>query len=487
MMKYRLSKKLLFYIVLCSSCFTLLATAFQLYMDYRRDLSTVHESIQFIERSYLQALATSAWDMDDKQLKLQLQGVLKLQDIEYLEIIEPRTAGEVIIAAQGNPNCRKDIFREFSLQYYNAPEGTLQAAKLRVTASLEGVYQRLWTRALIILASNAGKTFLASFCIFLIIQFLITRHVTKIAKYTQLLNLDKLDQELLLDRRTHKSSQSDELDELVKTYNDMRVRLIEDIEERRKAEKELRKHREHLEELVEERTRKLEEANTELESFTYSVSHDLRAPLRAMQGFSQALLEDYGDRLDAEGKEYAQRIDASAQRMETLIQDLLDYSRLSSSEVKLKPVNLGSIVESVLTQLEAEIKEKDAHISVDRPLPEVLSHRVTLQQVVENLITNAIRFVPSEVKPDIHIWAEERDEVVRLWVEDNGIGISPEHHERIFRIFERLHGIESYPGTGIGLAIVKKGAEKLGGKIGVESAPGKGSRFWIELTKVAKK
>jgi len=103
-----------------------------------------------------------------------------------------------------------------------------------------------------------------------------------------------------------------------------------------------------------------------------------------------------------------------------------------------------------------------------------------------NLITNAIRFVPPEVKPNINISAEVRDEVVRLWVEDNGIGIGPEHHERIFHIFERLHGIESYPGTGIGLAIVKKGIEKLGGKAGVESAPGKGSRFWVELTKKGK-
>ena len=125
-------------------------------------------------------------------------------------------------------------------------------------------------------------------------------------------------------------------------------------------------------------------------------------------------------------------------------------------------------------------------ILVEKPLPEVLSHSTTLEQVMGNLITNAIRFVPPEVKPNINISAEERDEVVRLWVEDNGIGIAPEHHERIFRIFERLHGVESYPGTGIGLAIVKKGAEKLGGKVRFESAPGKGSRFWIELTKKGK-
>jgi len=176
-------------------------------------------------------------------------------------------------------------------------------------------------------------------------------------------------------------------------------------------------------------------------------------------------------------------MDGSARRMETLIQDLLEYSRLSRSEVKLKPVDLTSVVERVVMNLEGEIKEVDALIRLDAPLPVVLGHSATLEQVVENLITNAIKFVPPEVKPHIHLWAEEGDTVVRLWVEDNGISIAPEHHERIFRIFERLHGIERYPGTGIGLATVKKGLEKMSGTVGVESVPDKGSRFWIELPK----
>jgi signal transduction histidine kinase/ABC-type uncharacterized transport system substrate-binding protein len=255
---------------------------------------------------------------------------------------------------------------------------------------------------------------------------------------------------------------------------------------RKRAEEELKKYREHLEELVDERTKQLQEVNTELESFAYSVSHDLRAPLRAIQGFSQALLEDYTSNLDARGKDYARRMDDSAQRMETLIQDLLEYSRLSRSEIKLTPVDLTSLIEKVLLELEAEIKDKDAHIRVDKPLPAILGHSTTLEQVVENLIMNAIKFVSPGVQPHIHLWAEEGDTVVRLCVEDNGIGIAPEHHERIFRIFERLHGIERYPGTGIGLATVKKGIEKMGGKVGVESAPGRGSRFWIELPKKEK-
>jgi signal transduction histidine kinase len=256
-----------------------------------------------------------------------------------------------------------------------------------------------------------------------------------------------------------------------------------------------------LEQRVAERTAALQEANTELEAFTYSVSHDLRAPLRAMQGFAQALLEDYPDRLDALGQDYAQRIVSAASRMDTLINELLAYSRLSRTELRLQPLSLTTAVEEALAQAEAEIQEKHALVRVEEPLLDVIGHRITLVQVVANLLANAIKFVAPGIQPQVRIWTEEvsraggeRDNYelqimnyelpkVRLWIGDNGIGIAPEHQQRIFRVFERLHGVDSYPGTGIGLAIARKGVERMGGRVGVESQPGQGSRFWIELPK----
>jgi signal transduction histidine kinase len=242
-----------------------------------------------------------------------------------------------------------------------------------------------------------------------------------------------------------------------------------------------------LEQRVAERTAELGEVNAELESFAYSVSHDLRAPLRAMQGFAQALLEDYADRLDPIGQEYAHRIVAAAGHMDTLIRDLLSYSRLSRAALHLQPVSLASVVADVLTQLEGELRKREAQVTVEEPLPQVVGHYATLIQVVGNLLTNAVKFVRPEIQPQVRVWAEEREEWIRLWVEDNGIGIAPEHQERIFRVFERLHGIEAYPGTGIGLAIVRKGVERMGGRVGVESEPNRGSRFWVELPKVKSK
>jgi signal transduction histidine kinase len=221
--------------------------------------------------------------------------------------------------------------------------------------------------------------------------------------------------------------------------------------------------------------------NAELQAFSYSVSHDLRAPLRAMQGFSQALLEDYGDRLDDRARSYAERIAGAAAHMDQLIQDILAYSRLTTKEIQLQAVDLRSVVERVSGQMAGEIRAREAEVTVASSLPSVASQDVILTQVLENLLSNALKFVTPGVRPRIRVWAEEREGKTRLWIEDNGIGIAPEHQDRIFQVFERLHGRESYPGTGIGLAIVRRGMERLRGAAGVESEPGKGSRFWIEL------
>jgi len=257
--------------------------------------------------------------------------------------------------------------------------------------------------------------------------------------------------------------------------------IVRNISERRRAEEEFRKYRKHLEAFVAQRTDQLEAANKELESFAYSVSHDLRAPLRAMEGFANALLEDYAERLDEVGKDYARRVVSAAQHMDILIQDLLAYSRLSRAALKPGAVSLDSVLGEVMHQLSSDIQNVDAQIRVERPLPEVMGDHATLVQVLSNLLSNAIKFVEPGVKPRVSIWAEEMNGKVRLWVEDTGIGIPPEYHDRIFRIFERLQSAEAYPGTGVGLAIVKKGLERMGGRAGVNSTPGSGSKFWVEL------
>ncbi|MBE9012536.1 PAS domain S-box protein [Pseudanabaenaceae cyanobacterium LEGE 13415] len=266
----------------------------------------------------------------------------------------------------------------------------------------------------------------------------------------------------------------------VKLLEEIVARLWGLIEQTRITQA-LRRLNQTLEQQVAERTAQLQETNQELEAFTYSVSHDLRAPLRIMQGFSQALQEDYAPELDDIAQSYIESIVESAVQMDELINDLLSYSRLSRAQIDLLPTNLNHVVEVALQQLQAQIQEQTAIVKVAPDLPTVLTHRPTLVQVVTNLISNAIKFVDRAVQPQVSISAEVDQNQVRLWVSDNGIGIAPEHQSRIFRVFERLHGVDTYPGTGIGLAIVQKGIERMGGQFGVESQLGVGSRFWIAL------
>jgi signal transduction histidine kinase/CHASE3 domain sensor protein len=249
----------------------------------------------------------------------------------------------------------------------------------------------------------------------------------------------------------------------------------------------LQKYAEELEGRVQERTSQLQEVNRELEGFSYSVSHDLRAPLRTMQGFAQALLEDYNEQLDQTGQDYLKYLSDGAMQMDTLITELLAYSRLSQAQVQIQPVELEFAVMEALNQFSRQIQEQEAKIFIDLPPSIVKAHRSTLVQVLVNLISNAMKFVNPQTPPYVRIYTEEyRQEEktwIKLWIVDQGIGIAPEHQERIFRVFERLHGAEVYAGTGIGLATVRRGVERMGGFCGVESQLGVGSRFWISLPK----
>lgn len=262
---------------------------------------------------------------------------------------------------------------------------------------------------------------------------------------------------------------------------------MEDVTKRRQKETEIRQLNMTLEDRVLDRTSQLASSRGEMEAFTYTVAHDLRAPLRAMHGFSQLLLDEYsGKLLDDEGQKTLRRIKDASRRMDGLIQDLLAYSQLAREAVCLESIDLESMLEGVLRDLAPDIQCSGAKIKVDGPLPSVQAVRATLPQVLTNLVSNAMKFVPPGVHPEVRIRAESRDGDHRLWVVDNGIGIASQFHARIFNVFERLNKTEDYPGTGIGLAIVARAMERMGGRVGVESELGRGSRFWIEFPKAPK-
>jgi signal transduction histidine kinase len=264
------------------------------------------------------------------------------------------------------------------------------------------------------------------------------------------------------------SKTRNEIGELALAFNQM-------TERRQQAEEKLKEYSEQLEETVED----LERSNIELEQFAYVASHDLQEPLRMVSSYMQLLEKRYRGRLDDDADEFIAFAVDGAKRLQTLIKDLLAFSRVKSRGRSFDSTDSQWIIERVLTNLGELIKENNATVTHDR-LPTVMADDVQLEQVFQNLLGNAIKF-HSEVPPEIHIGAERMDGEWKFSVRDNGIGIEPEYREKIFVIFKRLHGGEEYPGTGIGLAISKRIIERHGGRIWVETTPGGGSTFFFTL------
>jgi PAS domain S-box-containing protein len=260
-----------------------------------------------------------------------------------------------------------------------------------------------------------------------------------------------------------------------------RIAVVTDITERKKVEDEIQKLNQTLEDRVAERTAQLIAINKELESFSYSISHDLRAPLRAIYGFSQILARRHRISLNDEGKEYMDYIVEASIRMEQLINDLLKYSRLGRKSLSLQPISLDAVIRDIFTDFKQKIGEIGASFTVDKALPVILGDESLLRQIFTNLIENAINYRRTDVQLEIRVESEPVDEGYILKISDNGIGIPKEHWEKIFNIFQRLHSEDKYPGTGIGLATVKKAVSILGGKIWLESVIGSGSTFIINF------
>ena len=258
------------------------------------------------------------------------------------------------------------------------------------------------------------------------------------------------------------------------------VLVFHDATELRRNQRSLKAHADELEHKVFERTVSLQRTVNDLEAFSYSISHDLRSPLRAMLGYSRALLEDFPN-LPALVVDYLQKVARSAERLDHLVQDLLEFSRMSHDEEAVAPVDLDRLLRDIVQQYPNF--QGDLDILIDGKLPVVLGHETALTQVVSNLLANAVKFVPPDRRPEVKVKAEVAEHVVRVEFIDNGIGIAPENQERIFKMFEQINPPGRYTGTGIGLAVVKKAVEKMQGSLGVESTEGRGSKFWIELLK----
>lgn len=276
-------------------------------------------------------------------------------------------------------------------------------------------------------------------------------------------------------------------DSVPRKWTDGEIKLLEDViarvwplVERARQEEALMAERQSLEERVKERTATLQETIAELESYSYSISHDLRAPLRAIQTYSSILTSEHGAQLSDDAREFLRRIIVASDRMDRLIRDVLVYSRVTRQEMPLERIELGSFIAGVVESY-PNLRGANATIEIATPLAAASANASALTQCVANLLENAIKFARPGVKPHVRVWTTEANGKVQLHLRDNGIGVAEEAQGKIFGIFYQAD--PRVEGTGIGLAVVRKAAERMGGTVSVTSAPGQGSTFVVELRK----
>jgi len=268
-------------------------------------------------------------------------------------------------------------------------------------------------------------------------------------------------------------------------------KIARDITEKKNAERaleeahqQLRAHAEHLETQVTTRTSELKASLEELEIFSSGLSHDLKTPLRAIAGLADALQEDFAQNWPPEAQDLLQRISQTSARLGRFVENVLSYARVRSTGIKMDRVDLDLLVSRVIAEY-PHAKQANAALKIEHPLLAVQAHEGLLTQAVSNLVSNAVKYVAPGVRPRIILRTEQRGANVRLWVEDNGIGMAEADREKIFGLFTRLADSANYEGSGVGLAVVRRAVGRMDGRVGVESEIGKGSRFWIELAAAA--
>jgi len=480
--------RLLALILLFSSAVTLISTVLQLYFDYRRDVSAIESRLDEIERSYLDSLAGSLWNVDTEQLRIQLDGILKLPDMQAVEVRETTVVDHPLLVTAGQRQSSSVLTRTIPLLYRERGESA-QIGVLYAEATLTGVYRRLLDTTMVILISQGIKTFLVSLFILYIVFRLVTRHLMDFAEHVGGFDLRSPSPAIVLHRQA--PAHADELDQVVGAFNAMSAGLRQaydelstvnaeleaDIAARRLAECEVMRLNASLEQRVHQRTAELEAANQELGAFTYSVSHDLRAPLRRIEGFGQILVAEYADRFDERGSHYLDRIRAGARDMGDMIDSFLTLSRSTRGELTIEHVDLSAMAQDIVARLHE--KEPDRTISIDiQPALGVDGDRRLLRAALDNLFDNAWKYSRGNETTVIAFGAHDEAGHTVYFIRDNGAGFDMKYADRLCTPFTRLHRAEEFEGSGIGLATVQRILARHGGRIWAAAAdPGQGATF----------
>ncbi len=378
--KNSIAARLALYILIYSSIITLILTATQLYRDYRHELAGIENQFKQIRIASLPSIRHNLWVVNSRALQSQINDLHALPNMQYLEVRDEQNKP---IARAGTQKDKNIIIREFPLLYLHRGK-EVPIGSLHIHITLEAIYEHLLDTAIVILISQAAKTFLVSIFILFLFQWLVTRHLSTIASWAKKLDVKGIDHALVLERQERNHEQRDELDIVTSAFNEMRENL-------NAVYQKLQRSHDQLQDQVEERTKKLQISNQELDSFCYSVSHDLRSPLRGISGFSEILMEEYADHLDSQGRDYLMRIQKAGVRMSDLIDDLLRLSRLSQTPLRREDCNLSSMVETIITSLRHNHSQRQVEVQIE-PRLHACADTSLIRVALENLLGNAWKY-----------------------------------------------------------------------------------------------
>lgn len=486
-----IATKLLGLIILSSSLIAMIAILLQLYVSFQDDVAALEKRLDQVRISTLASITKSLWGFDEEQLSVQIQSVLEVEDVAQVTVVwrDWNNVDQAMMASSPKgrelgDNPSSVLVKEYPLIYSdpNTPEQRL--GRLVITASLEGVYGKLWERAGFIALLQGTKTLIVSLFILWLVRTLLTRHMDQVASYARTLSLDSLTNPLTLNRR--KSDETpDEMDRVVNAVNHMREQLLEDIEQRRSIEMALLSEKE---EKLETRRQKAaaEDSNRAKSQFLATMSHEIRTPMNGVIGMVE-LLRDTP--LSGNQQHYLDVIHRSGETLLDIINDILDYSKIEAGKMQLEsaPFNLEDLIEDCVQLFGATANKRRieliGNVSPTTPI-HLLGDPTRLRQVLINLLGNAFKFTSEgsvllEAKRDPDGSIDKP--LIRFSVRDSGIGIERNALNQLFESFSQADSstTRKYGGTGLGLAICKSMAELMDGDIGVESVKGEGSTFWF--------